>query len=76
MEPNYIVVSQDFFNENNGYRSGVNVLNIRQTTNGSYVTSKNALEEFPELFALLENEPQEVYLVSTDFPTPPAPAFL
>lgn len=49
----YAVLTQAFCEANLGYQSGANKFGYGVTLNGLYVTSTNALNEFPELFSSL-----------------------
>ena len=61
----YIVLTQEFCEANTGYRNDCNVFGYAVTTDGRYVASVNALNEFSELFT---NIPPVVALTIDDFP--------
>ena len=46
----YLVLSQQFCEENAGYRIGPCIFGYGVTKDGTYVTSINSLQEFPALF--------------------------
>lgn len=46
----YVKVSQDFKDNYEYYKKGVNVLKTATDTSGNIVVSCNAMNEFPELF--------------------------
>ena len=65
----YVVLTPEFTQENNGKQFGVNVFMSVQTKDGRWVTSSNALNEFPELFENVE-ELQTVQLSEDNFDIP------
>jgi len=54
MKNYYIEITEDFAATNNGYTKGACIFNSVKTKEGKWVTSVNALNEFPELFEGVE----------------------
>ena len=46
----YVKVSKTWYEANNGYKRGVNMINAKADTSGNYYISINAFNEFQELF--------------------------
>lgn len=73
----YLIVPEEFAAANNGYTSGASVLVFLQTTDGRWVVSNNAVNEFPEIFnvaGLHVSDVEPVWLGPEDFPTPTGPS--
>lgn len=69
----YLLLNQNFAEENNLYKVGANVFKYSVTTDGRYICSTNALNEFPELFT--EIPLQIIQLTGADFPAQALPNF-
>lgn len=72
MKHTFIVVSQSFATQYDGYQAGCNVLKVAVTNDGIRVTSANALNEFPELFEGRSTVSVK-QLSPEDFPSEPNP---
>jgi hypothetical protein len=68
---NFLVLTESFALEHNGYFLKPNIFMSVQTIDGRWVISTNALEEFPELFDGTSFE--TVSLSPSDFPQIPFP---
>lgn len=66
MEMGYIVLTEQFCLDHKDYIYGVNQFGYAITTDGRYVASVNALNDFPELFEGMTLE--HVMLSQDDFP--------
>jgi hypothetical protein len=65
----YLIITEEFALENNDFVNGCNKFSSAVTNDGIYVTSPNAIIEFPELFEG-KNFPS-VELGLNSFPPPP-----
>jgi hypothetical protein len=65
MEQFYIILTDEFCAQYDGYQNGVNVFTYRETLTGLKVASSNVLNTFPELFT---TAPEIIKLSITDFP--------
>lgn len=63
----YIVISEAFKAENEGYTSGANTLKTATTNDGRIVVSANTLNDFPELF-IDRSRLTPLFLTTEDFP--------
>lgn len=69
----FIAIPAPFATSMNGKQVGPNVFSAVQTLSSDWVTSPNALEEFPDDFANLQQtgwEPVIINLTADDFPQP------
>lgn len=64
----YLILTQDFCEAHIDYQIGASVFGYAVTTNGRYVCSTNALNEFPNIFTG-DEEISKIYL--SEFPAPP-----
>lgn len=65
----YVILTEQFCNENNGYTRDNLTFGFSTTIAGQYVASVNSLNEFPELFTGISFS--IVPLGKLDFPSPP-----
>jgi hypothetical protein len=61
-----LLLSEEFALKNKGHKNDCNIFDFGITIDGRYVTSLNALNEFPELFEGTDFE--TINVLTTDFP--------
>lgn len=67
----FITIPESFATTTNGKQIGPNVFSAVQTISGNWVTSPNAMAEFPDDFAALQQTGWESVVIGldrTDFP--------